>query len=490
MGLLAGCGPREGLYGVELRTEACSGTPALEGVRYLRFRVTGVGMEPVERYVLVEPGRVEPPEVPSGKGRVLEVRGYTDLPGAGGRVVSVGRSHPFDVPESADEGRPTVRVAVRRVDEYVRPGGANDACVTLAEPRAGHTATLLEDGRVLLAGGIQLDLNGDSTTLSSTELFDPVTGALEQGLGLGSPRAFHTATRLPGGKVLVAGGEAVSAEGTLPMRNARVLDVAQGTSTAVELKVARSHHAAAVDSGGRVLLVGGVGEGGAVVSEAEGYDSTTGQGFSVSTRVPRVGMGVMAVQEGRRIAVVGGWDGTELRPEVLFFGYEGGSFVPVGEGARLREPRRDGALVPFGGPERLAYLGGYDSPGRVEDVRLLASSEIISASDSQVTAGPQVFARSNLCAVALPDGRVMTLGGLGSSTSGLVSDPHVEMLVPGKEGGPTALLGLKPLERERHQHTCTVLEDGSVLVVGGLDDNGVRQTTLGDLFIYTPVPLD
>lgn len=503
LGLLAGCGPREAFYETELLTEACSGTPALQDVRYLRFRVTGLGMTPVERYVLVEKGAaVEPPAVPAGGGRVLEVRGYTDLPSAGGRVVALGRSHPFNVPGSAEAERPMVRVALRRVGEYVRPGSGPDACVLLLDPRAGHTATLLEDGRVLLAGGFQLDLNEELSTLASAELFDPVSGTLEPAPVLGgagqdgsfraSPRAFHTATRLPGGKVLLAGGEVASVEGTVPVRSALVLDVAQGTYTGVELKTARGHHAAVADAGGRVLLVGGVGAGGEVVSEAEGYEPATGQGFSVSTPVPRVGMGMMPVEDGRRIAVVGGSNGRELQPEVLFFAYQGGTFVPSGEGPRLREPRRDGALVPFGGPERLLYLGGHDMPGSVEDAwQHLAATEVVSSgAGSQVTAGPQVFARSEPCAVALPDGRVLALGGRRSSALGLVSDAHAELLVPAKEGGVPVTLGLPALEQPRHQHTCTVLEDGSVLIAGGVYDEGSMRMTLGDLVLYTPAPLD
>lgn len=490
LGLLSGCA-QEARYEAKLLTEACSGTPALDGVHYLRFRVTGEGMEPVERYVPVEEGTAGLPAVPAGKGRVLEVRGYTDLPRSGGRVVSLGRSRPFEVPESSSAARPMVQLAVRRVDEYVRPGGANDACVALADPRAGHTATLLEDGRVLLAGGYQIDLNGDSTTLGTAELFEPVTSTLEQAPGLGSPRAFHTATRLPGGKVLLAGGEVITVEGTLPVHDARVVDVARGSSTGVELLTARSRHAAAVDSSGHVLLVGGVGEGGAVLAQADGYDATTGEVFPIRTPVPRLGAGVMAVQGGQRIAVVGGSDGVDLRPEVLFFEFQGGTFEPVGEGARLKEPRRDGALVPYDGTERLLYLGGHDSPVSGEDAHLLASSEVVSPGAAEpVTAGPQIFGRSEPCAVALPDGRVMVLGGRMFGIGGLVSDAHVELLVPGKDGGAPGLLGLAPLERPRYQHTCTVLEDGSVLVAGGLDDTGARWTTLGDLFIYTPVPLD
>jgi hypothetical protein len=499
LGLVSACGPREGLYEAKLFTEECSGgTPALEGVHYLRWRVTGAGMEPVEHYVPVERGTAEVPAVPAGKGRVLEVRGYTDLPRAGGRVVALGRSHPFDVPESAGAGRPTVGVALRRVGEYMRPA-VNGSCTMLATSRAGHTATLLEDGRVLLAGGFQLDdLSGNTSTLSSAELFDPVTGTLEKAPELGtgegdafraSPRAFHTATRLPGDKVLLAGGEVESVEGTVPVRSALVLDPARWTYAEVELKAARSHHGAAADSGGRVLFVGGVGASGAVVSEAEGYDPATGQVFSVSTPVPRAGMGVMPMGDGRRIAVVGGSDGVELRPEVLFFSYEGGTFVPSGEGPRLREPRRDAALVPFGGPDRLLYVGGHDGVDSVEYARwVMAASEVVSS--SEVTAGPQVFARSEPCAVALPDGRVMTLGGVSSSYNGLVSVSNVELLAPGKEGEAPALLGLKPLKPPRHQLSCTVLEDGAVLIAGGVADDGGRRMTLGDLVIYTPAPLD
>ncbi|WP_143196149.1 kelch repeat-containing protein [Archangium sp. Cb G35] len=487
LGLLSACGPWEAHYEVNLLSQICATRPAPGRTRYLRFRVTAPDMEPVERYVPVEQGTAELPIVPPGKGRVLEVRGYTDLPRAGGRVVALGRSRAFEVPASAGDARPTVSVAIRQVDTYTYPSTAQGECGSLAEPRAAHTATLLEDGRVLLAGGYRTGSDGMDSTVSSAELFDPMTGTVTPVPALDSARAFHTATRLPGGKVLLAGGEVRTVEGVLPMRSARVLDVAQGTSTEVELAVARSHHAAAVDAGGRVLFVGGVGAGGEVVARAEGYDSATGQVLSVSTPVPRVGMAAMPVQDGRRIAVVGGSDGAELRPEVLFFSFEGGSFVPVGEGARLREPRRDAALVPFGGPERLLYVGGHASPGGVEDARLLASSELVSPdAAAQVSPGPQVFARSGLCAVALPDGRVMTLGGV----RGPMSDPHVELLVPGRDGAAPALLGLTPPAKPRHHHSCTVLEDGSVLIAGGQSADGSERTTLDDLLVYTPVPLD
>ncbi|HSP81520.1 MAG TPA: kelch repeat-containing protein, partial [Myxococcaceae bacterium] len=361
------CAPGEARYEVRLLTESCMGTPPLEGVHYLRFRLIGEGLAPVDRYVPVERGAEGVPEVPAGRARVLEVRGYTALPGEGGRVVSVGRSHPFDVPESAGDGRPTVPVALRRVGEYSRPGSAEDGCLLLGTPRAGHTATLLADGRVLLAGGYELDLNGVRTVLSSAELFDPVSSTLEplpalEVEGRSAARAFHTATRLPDGKVFLAGGEVDSPEGPTPLNRALLVDVAERTYSEVVMPMARSHHAAALDEGGRVLLVGGVEAGGNVVQYADGYEAGSGRTFVVGTPVPRVGMGLVPVQGGQGLAVVGGSDGWALRPEVLLFRYNGSNFSLVNSEGRLREPRRDAALVSFGGPEQLLLLGGYDSP--------------------------------------------------------------------------------------------------------------------------------
>ena len=71
---------------------------------------------------------------------------------------------------------------------------------SLNAAREEHTATLLPNGKVLVAGGY------DGFTLSSAELYDPATGSWSNTGSLGTARRFHTATLLPSGKVLVAGG--------------------------------------------------------------------------------------------------------------------------------------------------------------------------------------------------------------------------------------------------------------------------------------------
>jgi hypothetical protein len=79
----------------------------------------------------------------------------------------------------------------------------------LATARSFHTATLLPSGKVLVAGGG----NDDNLSLASAELHDPASGTWTAAGSLATARSFHTATLLPNGKVLVAGGSRLS--GTL-----------------------------------------------------------------------------------------------------------------------------------------------------------------------------------------------------------------------------------------------------------------------------------
>jgi len=73
---------------------------------------------------------------------------------------------------------------------------------SLTTARYGHTATLLPNGKVLVAGGV----SGAIATLGSSELYDPATGVWSTTGSMATARAYHTATLLPNGKVLVAGG--------------------------------------------------------------------------------------------------------------------------------------------------------------------------------------------------------------------------------------------------------------------------------------------
>src|SRR2546428_168405 len=96
---------------------------------------------------------------------------------------------------------------------------------SLNTPRSGHTATLLPNGMVLVAGGW-----GFSGLHNTAELYDPAAGAWSVTGGLNTPRDLHTATLLPNGKVLVAGGTTTTTPPDFGLNNsAELYDPATGT---------------------------------------------------------------------------------------------------------------------------------------------------------------------------------------------------------------------------------------------------------------------
>ena len=135
---------------------------------------------------------------------------------------------------------------------------------SLVTARTRHTATLLPNGKVLVAGG------NNGPALSSAELYDPATGTWTATGSLGTARDRHTATLLPNGKVLVAGGFN-ELDGFLS--SAELYDPASGTWTATgSLGTARAYHTATLLPNGKVLVAGGNNECGLVLSSAELYD--------------------------------------------------------------------------------------------------------------------------------------------------------------------------------------------------------------------------
>ena len=348
--------PACGLFGsdgvrlpVQLVTQACSGPAPLEGATHLQLRVTGEGMEPRELLVPVGAPPQALEDVPAGPARVLEVRAYRDRPAAGGQVLALGRSAPFDV---SGESPAPARVTLRRVNAFTPASDAEhpEVCVSLAAARAGHSATLLADGRVFIAGGFALE--GEATRGARQRRAVRARQRRRLAGACACARGHARAALLPQREPAALGpGAARGRRGSHSARGRAALRPGAGHATRRSaLQAARSRHAAAVDAGGRVLLAGGVGEREAAVAGAEGLLPEAGQSVPVSVPLARAGAAGLALPGGELLAVAGGSEGGSLAPDAPLLRFDGSAFVSAGPPVQLLQPRRDAALALLGAP--------------------------------------------------------------------------------------------------------------------------------------------
>lgn len=133
-------------------------------------------------------------------------------------------------------------------------GGASRPAGLMNQARSDHTATLLRDGRVLIAGG----LDGTASLydpLATAEIFDPATETFQHLEPMLQSRRGHTATLLPDGRVLIAGG--VTPEPYVEKVSAEIFDPATNRFTRAADVGTRGNHTATLLRDGTVLLAGG-----------------------------------------------------------------------------------------------------------------------------------------------------------------------------------------------------------------------------------------
>jgi WD40 repeat protein len=337
---------------------------------------------------------------------------------------------------------------------------------SMHDPRMAATATLLQDGKVLIAGG-ETDLLGDSI-LSSAELYDPTTGTFTVTGSMTAARANHTATLLSDGRVLIAGGEGCAkAKNCSGLKNSDLLasaelyDPATGTFTRTgSMSTAREFATATRLSDGRVLIAaGGIND-----TEPAGlYDPEAGRFTRTGTLHGHLGRlcdETATLLPDGSVLVIGRADSG---PSAELYDPAKGKFTvlpfdlpssPTSEESSLSQTApltatllADGHVllyVPAEEPDS-SYLETYDP----------ATGAFAPAGD---VANPGLAGGPS--ATLLADGRVLFAGGPDtegpSASAATVSDPLT---------GPHAVSGMQV---GRTYHTATLLPDGTVLIVGGL----------------------
>ncbi len=279
------------------------------------------------------------------------------------------------------------------------PVGKLISIVNMSTPRAAHSATLLPNGKVLIAGGMVYD----QAFLDSAELFDPTTQTFSSTGNMTAKRTDQTATMLLNGKVLIVGGY-----GDGWLSSAELYDPGSGTFTATgSMSVPRDGFTSTLLKDGKVLITGGYDHGyRKAFKSAEIYDPATNT-FSLT--------GDMSVERAAHMAVL----------------------------------LSDG---------RVLLIGGRS------DHSILDSAEIYDPKTGQFTAtGNMAFARYKLAAVALSDGKVLVLGGsnaqdeFGRYMSAETYDPDT---------GKFTLAGNMKVPRYKFSYAVTLLKSGQVLIAG------------------------
>jgi hypothetical protein len=339
----------------------------------------------------------------------------------------------------------------------------------MSRPRAGHTATLLQDGRVLMFGG----WSGSSNV---AEIYDPATRTFSTLSASFNPREGHSATLLADGRVLIAGGCCIFNIGFTAM----LIDPVTGQVTETGMmNQSQWGHTGTLLPNGKVLIAGGLWDPiDGTPMDPELYDPITNK-FTVAGRhvgvrdpfKPPGGILASTLLPGGRVFFTGG------QPEI---------YDPASGHFRLTTPMvspryrvgvsdhsatllRNGTVLIIGRSPESAPCGGIDAPEIFDP----ATETFRAISGTRA-------ARNRQTATLLADGNVLLVGGLQDDCR---SADAAELYEPATE----SFVSIGRMTQPRREHTATLLGDGTVLIAGGRNDSpGVVANQLMTAELYRP----
>jgi Kelch motif len=342
---------------------------------------------------------------------------------------------------------PVIAIASFRIGN---PEGISNAA-NLGMPRAAHTATLLPNGKVLITGGC-ISSGCENNVTSSAELFDPKSQAFSPTANMMISRVGHQAVPLKSGLVLILGGWT----GEKTTAKAEVFDSVTEKFIAVgNMLQARDGFTATLLDDGRVLIAGGYRGAIQRLDSAEIFDPSTDQFTSVGAMSsPRMAHSASRLSDGRILIVGGSTSRGNVVSSAEIFDPNSNSFSVV---SNMNTPRhkqaaialKDGRVLVLGGANSKDFTGQY------------SSTELYSPKTNQFSSSsPMNAARFKIpgSVVELETGEVLIAG---SDRRAEVFDPinHSFRVVQGE------------FDAERAYMTATRLQDERVLIVGGYDSS-------------------
>ena len=322
-------------------------------------------------------------------------------------------------------------------------------------PRAHPSATLLPNGKVLIACGYGTVGAQFSGPLSSAELYDPATRTWSSTGNLSTTHGGEefTTTLLQNGKVLVVGGS----PGFGAFNSAELYDPATGTwSSTGNLIRGRLYHAATLLANGEVLVVGG--ENGGLLTSAELYNPATGTWRSTGRlNFARSYHTATLLPNGKVLVVEGYGAGTTAE----LYDPATGSWSPTGN-LNTSYYCHTATLLPNG---KVLVVGSF-SFGMNKTTELYDP-----ATGMWTVTGPLNFGRIYHTATLLSNGKVLVLGGSDKPSSSVhntaeLYDPATGIWTPAPN-----------LNTPRSWHTATLLPNGKVLIAGGGNASGLLSST-------------
>jgi hypothetical protein len=347
----------------------------------------------------------------------------------------------------------------------------NTTSLPTSAGRKWHTATLLQNGKILVAGG----LSTGGFSLATTLIVDPLAGTITVGPSMTHARDRHTATLLKNGQVLIAGGvnENFQTNAFDINFNADLYDPVSNTITATgTMTTSRYDHTATLLTDGRVLLAGGIGGlGPGILASGEIYNPSGSGAFTpitVGMSVPRHRHAATLLPDGHVLITGGVTNDNSFTIASTIDVFTGTSFLQVGAFSvrcdHTATLLQNGKVLLAGG-----MAGPY--PGAAT-----ATTDLVSISGAgavTVASGASLkSARYEHTATLLPNGDVLLTGGGGSTdplSGGVRND--TETFRPNATTGSTTVRPSMAVARQRH--TATMLTNGRVLIIGGynLDAN-------------------